>query len=695
MNEDDDTYKILDEIKSYGQKVKGDQEKALEYQLLRYEKKIEKSKKKFKQKLMTSKVRYRAKIFKEKKELENVQNLINSGNKSNSLIQEKMLITKKIHFLQKAEKSALDTEEKVSETKTTGNLKIELQKMNINPVWSSIKIAFYIDSESKCEIPFDFLGEIYISLNNSIEFEIILFKNETILSVIYFPCENLIYDYDKTKYVIDFEFGVFEIFVTFERSYNFIRRKGELINIYDMKHHFESSKIFSTFKCGVCHQFGAILSVVYRCINCEFICHKRCARFILFECRFDTQETDSSSLIYNIPHNLNEVNSYDVISCDHCGLEIKKTDKSLHCCNCDFWFHSKCSHFVFNSCQMSFGTRCAFAELFADKYENKEIKQTVSIIDFTLLKVLGRGNYGKVMLAQHKKENVTVALKIIRKEILIDANEMAYIELERKVLNFCTIKDHPFLIKMIYCFQDKRRIFFGTEFVSGGDLFHLTAKIDLSCTQIKLYAAEILLAIKFLHENSICYRDLKLENVLISEYGHIKLADFGLCKDNIGPFNVTFTYCGTPNNMAPEIITEGGYTKDADWWSYGIVLYEMFEGKMLFDGVTAAETAYNILYQQIRFYKTPEIARDLIIKLLVKNPNERIGFGENDGNEIMKHPYFSYINWDDVYKKLYKPTFIPDSSLIENFDQEYMEEEIRLTPCSSLVQYNAYFQNFN
>lgn len=299
------------------------------------------------------------------------------------------------------------------------------------------------------------------------------------------------------------------------------------------------------------------------------------------------------------------------------------------------------------------------------------------------------------MFCKHKETQRIIALKILKKEMVINSNNIAYLDLERKILKMVTEFNHPFLMKMLYCFQDSQNVYFGTEFLAGGDLFHAVYKSKLSEDRIKMYACEILLGLEFLHKKEIIYRDMKLDNVLIDGEGHIKIADFGLCKEHIGFTTITYTLCGTPDTIAPEVIKECGYTKDADWWSYGIVLYELYETEPPFNGATNEELTDSILNDPVSFITefNPK-AQDLIKKLLEKEPQNRIGYGERDGEAIKEHEYFSDVNWDDISEKRIKPSFVPENKLEENFDEEFTNEAIIITPSSSLHQYDRFFTNF-
>lgn len=696
MERKPDDERILSSLKALREKTTGIQRDAIDYQIMQVEDRLKEDNEKDFFTVKTTKKRIEAKIFREQNFLKGIVRMLEiDKTREEFLNNKKDFLMKKLYFLEKEKRDSFDSDEEVNYVKTTGNVKFLITNISINPIFKCKNLVFVVDGEVKSDIAPTFTGEFNIPMANSKEFEIIAFgENNIIISLLFFPCEYFICHVDPKSRIIDLKDGFIEATITFEKESKLIRRNAELVCIIEAGHSLETYKSLSPFKCCVCYQFIALFSSAYRCYKCKFTCHKQCSKFIFFKCPCTSQQDDKLTKRYNIPHILQPSSSMGVDWCAHCGSRIAAGDTCSECVTCGIRLHAPCVIRVFNSCGITFDMRCIISEFNPPVPEFVENKPSLSIDHFTLIKVLGRGSFGKVMLAKHKKDDIIIALKILKKESLVDANETAYIELERKVLSFATMSEHPFLMRMLYCFQDRRQIFFGTEFISGGDLFHHAAKNDFSHKQIRLYAAEICLGLEFLHKNNIIYRDMKLDNILIYGDGHIKIADFGLCKDNFGPFAVTFTYCGTPDTIAPEVILQGGYTKDADWWSYGIVLYEMFEGEPPFNGATPSEMAIGILNDQFTFTKTPEVARDLITKLLTKDPKKRLGYGLKDGEEIREHPYFIKINWDDVYYKKYRPPFIPDTSLDENFDQEFIDEPIHLTPCSSVREFDKFFTNF-
>ncbi|EEC06033.1 cAMP-dependent protein kinase catalytic subunit, putative [Ixodes scapularis] len=237
----------------------------------------------------------------------------------------------------------------------------------------------------------------------------------------------------------------------------------------------------------------------------------------------------------------------------------------------------------------------------------------ISLDNFEFLKVLGKGTFGKVVLCREKATGALYAIKILKKKVVID-------------------KD---------------------EYVNGGELFfHLSRERVFTEERTRFYGAEILLALEYLHGQGIIYRDLKLENLLLDKDGHVKIADFGLCKEDIAFGATTKTFCGTPEYLAPEVLEDTDYGRAVDWWGLGVVMYEMMCGRLPFYSRDHDVLFELILVEEVKFPKSlsPE-ARHLLAGLLVKNPRHRLGGSVNDAGDIKIHPFFRSINWDELAQK--------------------------------------------
>ena len=315
--------------------------------------------------------------------------------------------------------------------------------------------------------------------------------------------------------------------------------------------------------------------------------------------------------------------------------------------------------------------------------ENNHSK--ISENDFTKIKLIGKGSYGNVFLVRYNKNNMIYAMKVYKKSDLREKNQENNTKSERNLL---TQINFPFIVEVKFAFQTDSKLFLVQEFIQGGDLFfHIHSGQKFSTQKTKFYLVEIILAIDFLHKNNMIYRDLKPENILIDSKGHIKLTDFGLSKIVTNIEEKSFTICGTLQYIAPEIISGEGYNESVDWWSLGIIMYEMLTGKLPFkfnfDSQEEQEqNDLNIYDKKIKYPSwIEENAKDLINKLLNKDPEKRIGSGKEGAESIKKHPFFSDIDWNKALNKELRPPFIPK---IENeTDIKYFEKSLVESPVFS------------
>lgn len=310
----------------------------------------------------------------------------------------------------------------------------------------------------------------------------------------------------------------------------------------------------------------------------------------------------------------------------------------------------------------------------------------VTMNDFDYLKLLGKGTFGKVILVREKASGVYYAMKILRKEVIIAKDEVAHTVTESRVLQNTR---HPFLTTLKYAFQTPDRLCFVMEYANGGELFfHLSRERVFSEDRARFYGAEIVSALDYLHSQNVVYRDLKLENLMLDKDGHMKITDFGLCKEGITDEATMRTFCGTPEYLAPEVLEDNDYGRAVDWWGLGVVMYEMMCGRLPFYNQDHERLFELIVMEEIRFPKSlsPE-AKALLTGLLRKDPKQRLGGGPDDAREVMGHKFFSGIHWEDVLQKKLVPPFKPQVTSETDtryFDDEFTAQSITVTPPDKL-----------
>ena len=298
--------------------------------------------------------------------------------------------------------------------------------------------------------------------------------------------------------------------------------------------------------------------------------------------------------------------------------------------------------------------------------------------DFKKLKLIGKGSFGEVYLVQCKTNNKYYAMKVLDKQTIKSYNQEEHTKSERDLMAKI---ECPFIVGIKFAFQDSINLYLLTEFMQGGELFfHLFRERRFKNEKTRFYLTEIILAIDFLHKNKMMYRDLKPENVLIDSKGHIKITDFGLSKILDKKNMKTYTICGTPEYLAPEILLNKGYDKSVDFFSLGCLIYEMLSGKSPFklpnNGILKVENYLKIPDMPDYF---SECEKDIISKLLNSNPKLRLGFGENGIQNIKKHSYFNDVNWDDYRNKKINPPFVPvikNKFDLTNFDRQFTLENV-------------------
>uniref|UniRef100_A0A665VLV2 Ribosomal protein S6 kinase n=1 Tax=Echeneis naucrates TaxID=173247 RepID=A0A665VLV2_ECHNA len=322
---------------------------------------------------------------------------------------------------------------------------------------------------------------------------------------------------------------------------------------------------------------------------------------------------------------------------------------------------------------------------------------------FELLKVLGKGGYGKVFQVR-KVSGATsgkiFAMKVLKKAMIVrNAKDTAHTKAERNILE--EVK-HPFIVDLIYAFQTGGKLYLILEYLSGEHIgIQFTERFcvcllqegNLLVSSGSFYLAEISMALGHLHQKGIIYRDLKPENIMLNNNGHVKLTDFGLCKESIHDGTVTHTFCGTIEYMAPEILMRSGHNRAVDWWSLGALMYDMLTGAPPFTGENRKKTIDKILKCKLSLppYLTQE-ARDLLKKLLKRNASLRLGAGPGDAAEVQAHPFFRHINWDDLLARKVEPPFKPflqSADDVSQFDSKFTSQTPVDSPDDSTLSESA------
>ena len=343
------------------------------------------------------------------------------------------------------------------------------------------------------------------------------------------------------------------------------------------------------------------------------------------------------------------------------------------------------------------------------KHKFQNIK--VNYNDFEIIKVIGRGYIGKILLVKYKNDGKYYAMKMMRKDQIISEELQENILLEKNILIEAQCE---FILSLSFFFQTNERIYYLTPFIKGGDLYH-KLKTDKFFKEdlVKFYSAQIAVALQYLHDLGIVYRDLKPENILLNDDGYIKLCDFGAAIKLHG-VEKNYNFAGSPEYASPEMINYLGHTVMTDWWSFGILIYEMLYGFTPFFNLDKDRMYDLIINGSISFpqyfnssnengekvieYKVSDEAKNLINKLLEKDPGKRLG--REGFEEIKKDPFFYGINFDGLNNKKHKALFIPninENDLTNNFEEEYLNLDIEESPVGNWIEnneYNTIFQNF-
>jgi len=479
----------------------------------------------------------------------------------------------------------------------------------------------------------------------------------------------------------------------------------------------------SIFKCAACGEF-ILNGSGLQCVECRYVCHNRCAPMIIAKCitkgtNDHNEDNDGASIFisnYNIPHRFKSGTNLTGAWCCHCGLMLPLGKNQISkCSECGKTCHNECKVLLPNLCGMSNEMAKSFMKAIEKAEEEKRKKKIEALRkhhtilassssikaakknikppkldDFHFISVLGRGSFGKVMLAEEKSSKKLFAIKMLKKQYIVEKEEVNSMMAEKSVFLTVSSINHPFLVNLHSCFTSASRIYFVMEYAQGGDLIYHVRQNNFTPHRAKFYLCEVLLALEYLHKKNIIYRDLKLDNILLTVDGHIKITDYGLCKENMDVSTTTTTFCGTPEFMAPELLKGHPYTRAVDWWTYGILTYEMLVRGAPFKGNDDEELFRNIIEQQ-PFYPQ-SMGRDAInltSSLLMKDPRRRLGASQADAQEVKNHAYFRNIDWQAMLEKRvpvpYQPKFKGDTD-VSHFDEEFTNEAIQLTPIQNTLK---------
>uniref|UniRef100_A0A672QCA5 Protein kinase C n=1 Tax=Sinocyclocheilus grahami TaxID=75366 RepID=A0A672QCA5_SINGR len=311
--------------------------------------------------------------------------------------------------------------------------------------------------------------------------------------------------------------------------------------------------------------------------------------------------------------------------------------------------------------------------------ENGEVKtlqtKRMTLEEFSFIKVLGKGSFGKVMLAELRGTDEVYAVKVLKKDVILQDDDVDCTMTEKRILALA--RKHPYLTQLYCCFQTKDRLFFVMEYVNGGDLmFQIQRSRKFDEARSRFYAAEMTSALMFLHQNGVIYRDLKLDNILLDAEGHCKLADFGMCKEGILEGITTTTFCGTPDYIAPEILQELEYGPSVDWWALGVLMYEMMAGQPPFEADNEDDLFESILHDDVLY---PVWLSKEAVSILKAVP-------------FMECTVFGclcvlVISCSEIAHLAHFPLLHPQKTKrdVNNFDQDFTREEPVLTPVEDAI----------
>uniref|UniRef100_A0A0R3VTT5 protein kinase C n=1 Tax=Taenia asiatica TaxID=60517 RepID=A0A0R3VTT5_TAEAS len=429
---------------------------------------------------------------------------------------------------------------------------------------------------------------------------------------------------------------------------------------YHLKgHNFLARRFNKNAVCSYCgDRIWGLGQQGYKCNACKLLIHKRCAPSVDFYCG---EVPPAHEVVRQRPVTVSGAGTEEMLVSD--GIPNNA--------------------FLSSSREMGRGTASERKGKQLTKVEEDGVvipqipvkSEQVCLDHFKLLRVIGRGSYAKVFQVEYKPTSKIYAMKVIKKEIITDEEDIDWVQTEKHVFEIAS--NHPFL------------------FINGGDLmYHMQRQCRLHEDHAKFYAAEICIAMNFLHERQIVYRDLKLDNVLMDLEGHIKLTDYGMCKEGISETNLTSTFCGTPNYIAPEILRSESYSFSVDWWALGVLMFEMVSGRSPWEGIGSSNNPDQnteeylfqvILTKPIRYPRSISVkASNILQRFLNKDPTERLGCAPNSNfADIQNQPFFASIDWVALEQKRVQPPYRPEATDDYNlihFDPTFTNERVCLTP---------------
>ncbi|KAK0088070.1 hypothetical protein PV325_013258 [Microctonus aethiopoides] len=319
------------------------------------------------------------------------------------------------------------------------------------------------------------------------------------------------------------------------------------------------------------------------------------------------------------------------------------------------------------------------AEFLKKWKRERKFNDNIQFTNFEKMRTLGMGAFGRVMLVKHTATSNYYAMKILNKDKLIKSKQIEHTRNEKRVLQSL---NYPFVVSMKYFFMDNSYLYMVLPFVNGGELFTLLRRKGKFSEKVsKFYAAQVLLALEYLHYCGLIYRDLKPENILLDCDGYLKITDFGFCKMINGR---TWTLCGTPEYMAPEIILSKGYGISADWWSFGVLIYEMNAGYAPFYSHDPMKIYEKIVAGKFKFASTfGNELKDILKNTLQTDLTRRYGNLKNGAQDIKEHAWFHSIDFNEIYQRKERPIYVPvcknagDDSNFDRYDE--VEHKIQST----------------